>query len=197
MNKKFNSSKGAVSTVLIVLVIALMVLVIVLFLVVRSAMIKNASEVPEDETSNELPKPVYETTIADARFVFESAYDFGNILASRDVRLQPHLTTTEKFIKVTIGAQNKGKVNIPQTSWDVGNIVDSDGRNFVSINDKAYFWLPRPDLCGALLKPEFDPVPCIKYYEVSKASKDLKIQVFYTPVNTSKKQESLVDLLVR
>ena len=38
-------------------------------------------------------------------------------------------------------------------------------------------WLPSPNLCGALLKPAFDPTPCTKIYEVSKASTGLKIRV--------------------
>jgi len=109
----------------------------------------------------------------------------------------PDLVTTEKFIKVTIGAQNKGKSNVLQSSWDIGNIIDSDGRNFIPIINQAYFWLPKIDLCGSILKPEFEPTPCVKIYEVSKASDSLKIEVNATlDLNSSKKQKSFVDLLV-
>jgi hypothetical protein len=105
------------------------------------------------------------------------------------------LSTTEKFIKVTVAAQNKGKVNLPQFSWDIGNLVDSDGRNFVPINEKAYYFLPQPSLCGEVLKPEFEPTPCVKLYEVSKASTNLKIMLTASGT-TSKKEAALIDIVV-
>ncbi len=135
-------------------------------------------------------KPIYETKIDNIKFILESSEDMGNILKSQS-SYEKDLTTTERFIKVVIGAQNKGVGSIPQYSWDVGDIVDSDGRRFVNINNKAYSWLPRPDLCGALLKPEFDPIPCVKYYEISKASTKLKVIIKVTP---PKQEESFIDL---
>ena len=98
---------------------------------------------------------------------------------------------------MVVGAQNKSKVNLPQYSWDLGNIVDEEGRNFVPITNQAYFWLPVPDLCGALLKPEFDPIPCTRLYEVSKESTKLKIQVLTLSATSSKKDQALLDLNVR
>ena len=102
------------------------------------------------------------------------------------------LITTERFIKVTIGAQNKGKENIKKNTWDIENIVDSEGRNYISLDYAANPWMSDPDLCGELLKPEFSPTPCSKIYEVSKISSGLKIRV----VDTKKKTEALIDLIV-
>lgn len=197
--KKIQKSAGQISGILLILGIILFVVIVVVFVIIRGNSIKNASKATSknnSENSNQPPKPIYETTISDVRFVFESAQDLGSVLQSKDVRYQPNLTTTEKFIKVIIGAQDKGKVNVVRGSWDVGNIVDSDGRNFVSINDQAYYFLPNQTLCGALLKPEFEPIPCIKLYEVSRASTNLKIEVNFTGQNSSKKQESFIDLLI-
>jgi hypothetical protein len=197
MSKKRYYSSGKISTILLILAAILVVVIIVVFVVIRITGVKNTNTNNGGTTQNggviEPPKPVYEATISDIRFIVESAQDLGNTLKSKTL-YQQELTTTEKFIKVVIGVQNKGKTNTPGYVWDVGNIVDSDGRNFVSINDKAYVFLPNPNLCGALLKPEFDPVPCVKFYEVSKASTKLKIQVNTTSGTSGKKQEAFLDL---
>jgi hypothetical protein len=51
--------------------------------------------------------------------------------------------------------------------------------------------LPKPDRCGAILKPAFKAIPCIKVYEVSRLSKNLKIEV---KVNQAKKLSGFLDL---
>ncbi len=194
--KNQKKSAGAVSTVILFLGILLVVVVIIIFVAIRIAANRNAkpSSSPGPSGVVESPEPVYETTIGNTRFVFESAQDLGSVLVSRNRAFQQNLTTTDRFVKVVVGAQNKGKVNIPRDSWDVGNIIDSDGRNFVTINDQAFYFLPNPNLCGALLKPEFEPTPCTKYYEVSKESKDLKIEVIVSDPNSSKKQKAIIDM---
>ena len=104
----------------------------------------------------------------------------GNTLygaQSRNSSWQKDITTTERFVKVTIGAQNQGDQNIEAQVWSLGDIVDSDGRHFTSSQYDIDSWLPQPNLCGTLLKPAFDPTPCVKIYEVSKVSKGLKIEV--------------------
>ncbi len=145
-------------------------------------------------TTNQPPAPVYEVTVGDVDFTIISAQNLGSVIKSKNPQYQPDITTTEKFIKVVIGAQNKSKVNTSQTSWATGNIVDSDGRNFININDKAYYFLPNPNLCGAVLKPDFTPTPCVTYFEVSKASTGLKMEVNDLPGNSSKKKEAYLDL---
>jgi hypothetical protein len=194
MLKKLKKSAGQVSTILLVLAVVLIVLVIAVFVVLKINASKTAATVKKNApvTQNMPPKPVYDTSIGDVRFVFESAQDLGNILIGRDQTLK----TTERFIKIIIGAQNTGKFDIQQYSWDIGNIIDGDGRNFVSIDNQAYDFLPNPNLCQSTLKPDFTPVPCIKFYEVSKASTKLKVEVNTTDPNTGRKKESFLDLVV-
>ncbi|OGZ69597.1 MAG: hypothetical protein A3D44_03415 [Candidatus Staskawiczbacteria bacterium RIFCSPHIGHO2_02_FULL_42_22] len=194
------SSKGAASTILLILAAVLIVMIIVVFVVLRiNASRTETPETPgENETANnEPPPPVYEATLGDVKFIFEDARDLGNVLRS-NTNYQEDLTTTERFIKVTIGAQNKGKLNVQRGLWNMGNIVDSDGRNFVSISDYAYAYsyLTEQSQCQELLKPEFEPTPCIKIYEVSKVSTGLKVQVSFSPAGGAKKEEGLIDLVV-
>ena len=195
-------SSGAASGILLILGIVLLVIIVVVFLVIRSTAAKKNTTpanttTTQSDTVTQPPEPVTEATLGDIRFVFESAVDLGMVIKSPNTAFQQNLTTTEKFIKVTIGAQNKGKLNVSRDVWNVGNIVDSDGRNFVSINDQAYYFLPNPTLCGTLLKPEFEPIPCIKLYEVSKESKNLKVEVNTISSSSSKKQEAFIDLNVK
>ncbi len=192
-NKKLNFSEGQVSRILIILALILLVVIVIVYGVTKFISTKK-SQVLETENPlvnpTEIPKPIYQAMIGDTKFLIQSSENLGNILESQ-LAYENDLNTTEKFIKVVIGAQNKGKNNIAQYSWEVGDVVDSEGRNFISINDRAYSWLPKPDLCGALLKPEFEPIPCVKYYEVSRVSTNLKIMV---KVTQPKKEETFLDL---
>ena len=96
-----------------------------------------------------------------------------------------------------------GLENIAERSWDIENIVDSQGREFVPLDYNANPWLPDPNLCGTLLKPAFDPTPCIKIYEVSKVSAGLKIRVITGKGNDQNNFSSknfdkgLIDLIVK
>lgn len=191
---KLKKESGQISGILIILAGVILVVIVVIFIVVRFAA-KNPIFTKPAEEEQKAPELEYETTFQDTRFVFISAEDMGNVLYGQSDFFRNDLVTTEKFIKVTIGAQNKGKVNLAQYSWDVGNIVDSDGRNFVPLTN-ANEHLPKPDLCGALLKPEFAPTPCVKIYEVSKASTNLKITLMAMG-QSSKKQGALIDILVK
>ena len=194
---------GQVSRILLVLGIIIFVAVVIVFIVLKatSAPPKPVIEQPTG------PKVVYEATLGDIKFTFQEARDMGKILSGLQSRFpdwQKDLTTTEKFIIVKIGAQNKGKENIPERVWDIGNIVDSEGRNYVPLDNVADSWRPDPNLCSALLKPEFAATPCAKVYEVSRISTGLKIVVSAfkkesaTDYSTDeKKQETaLIDLIV-
>ena len=134
------------------------------------------------QTSEPTPEqPVYETKLGDIRFVFQSSIDKGNVLSASKVTNTQYaystlkdLVTTEKFIQVTVGAQNKGFVNIESGAWDLGRIITADGRTFEPLEGYTINpWLPTSSSCKALLKPNFDPVPCTKIYEVSKDSAGL------------------------
>ncbi len=209
IRKKINKSAvlpaqaGQVSKLLLVLAIIVFVAVVIVFVVLK------ATTAPPKPAIEETigPKVVYEATLGNIKFTFQEARDMGKILLGSKSRFpdwQKNLVTTEKFIIVTIGAQNKGKENIPERVWDIGNIVDSEGRNYVPLDNIADAWQPDPNLCSALLKPEFAAIPCVKIYEVSRISTGLKINVSafkkesvtsYSS-NEKDKETTLIDLIV-
>ncbi len=176
MNFIFNKQSGQASRLLLILAIVVFVAGILVFFIMKAT-----AKPPEPVGPvEEIPPKVYEAKINDIKFTFQEAVDMGNVLwGSRSrTQYQKDIKSTEKFIAVTVGAQNKGKANIKEDAWDLGNIVDSEGRVFEPMEKYTVSnWLPDPDLCGALLKPEFTPVPCKKIYEVSKASTGLKINL--------------------
>jgi hypothetical protein len=192
MFKKINPSSGKASSILLILAVMLLVLIVGVFLFVKFGATKKSDATATDTQVQEgPPPPVYETQVGDIKFVFQLAQDLGNRLKS-PYSYQKDLTTTERFIKVTIGAQNKGKNATVQGAWDVGNIVDSEGRNFVDITTQAYFYLPSSENhCGDILKPEFDLTPCTKLYEVSKESTALKVRVHANGAATGDKGDLL------
>lgn len=186
-----NKSSGQASRTLLILAIIILVAVAVSYAVIKIA------ENPPKKTAKEepvVPQPVYEQTLEEIRFIFQEARDYGNVLKgsqSKNPEWQQDLKTTERFIKVTVAAQNKGKENIKNGSWELENIVDSENRNYVPSTNVSQ-WLSEKDLCGDLLKPEFEPTPCIKIYEVSKISTGLKVRV----KNKTKNTDALIDLIV-
>lgn len=202
-NKKYNKELGQVSRLLLVLAIIIFVAAIIVFVVLK------ATTAPPKPTIVEptVPKVVYDATLGDIKFTFQEARDVGKILfglKSRFPDWQKDLTTTEKFIIVQIGAQNKGKENVPERVWNIENIIDSEGRNYVPIDNMADAWLPEQNLCGDLLKPEFVATSCIKIYEVSKISTGLKITVSASKkegmaeysTDDRNKATALIDLIV-
>jgi len=208
---KFNKELGQASRLLLSLAIVIFVAIVITFLIMKMAE-KPARPVVTETPA--VPLPVYEKQLGDIRFIFESALDKGNVLRASQIVNKQYSSSNQKdlsisntgakFIQVTIGAQNKGIENTDQNAWDLGNIIDSEGRNFVPlISHNANPWLPNPNLCGTLLKPAFDPTPCTKIYEVSKESKGLKI-VVETGINNSasnlsskKTMSFLLDLIVK
>jgi len=202
---KFNQS-GQVSRLILVLAIVILVAVIIVYLVMRMA---EKPSKPAATSEPEIPQPTYEQILGDVRFVFENARDIGNVLKtstatnSQYSSYQEDLYTTERYVVITIGAQNVGKENIEERSWDIENVIDSEGREFVPLDSyEVSAWLPNPNLCQTLLKPAFDPTPCVKIYEVSKKSNGLKIRVMTGEDNnsnnfSSKKFDSaIIDLIV-
>ena len=182
---KFNKQSGQASRLLLVLAVVVLVAAIVTFMVMKMVEKPAKPSVPEPTT---IPMPVYEQTLSNIRFIFEAAIDRGDVLRKTQIVNKQYDFASQKdfkignpgakFIIVTIGAQNVGKVNTEKGVWTIENIVDSEGREFIPIQGYAASpWTPNPDLCGALLKPAFDPTPCVKIYEVSKESTGLKIRV--------------------
>lgn len=207
MRFKFNKQKGQVSRLLLVLAIVVLVAVVIVYLVMQMAERPPAPTV-EDPGNGGVPQPSYEKTLGNIKFVFIDSQDFGSVLtpamAEKQSSARDSLETTERFVVVTIGAQNKGKQNIEERAWEMGDIIDSEGRRFVPL--KGYNinnWIPETSDCGALLKPEFDPVPCTKIYEVAKISTGLKITVMTGKDNQKSNftsddfEQELIDLIVR
>lgn len=212
MFKSINKSSGQASRLLLVLAVVVLVAVIITFLVMKMA---EKPAKPVDQTpASTVVLPVYEKTLGNIKFIFLSSIDKGSALKVSDIvnkqfasSVQKNLVVSNpgaKFVQVTVGAQNEGTVNTDQNAWTIENIVDSEGRNFIPLESSYEIspWLPSPDLCGALLKPAFDPTPCVKIYEVSKESTGLKIRVETGKGNTSQNFSSgkvdsyLIDLIV-
>lgn len=200
---RFNNSSGQASRFLLILAVIVVVAAIIVFLVMKMA--EQPTKV-QTEPAEEIELPVYEETLGEIKFIFESAVNKGGTLYASDIedgsQYDKDLTTTEKFIEVKIGAQNIGKVNLEDGSWDIENIIDSEGREFVPLDDNIVGdWLPEEDLCGTLLKPAFNPTACIKIYEVAKGSTGLKIRVLTGKDNSDEldendAQSALIDLIV-
>lgn len=208
---KKNKELGQASRLLLVLAIIVLVAAVIVYLVMKMAEKPSA---PAQTPVNTIPLPVYEQQLGNIRFIFESAIDRGGVLRASEVANNqynssyqkdlPISNTGAKFIQVTVGAQNKGTSNTEQNAWDIQNIVDSKGREFVPLDQYTVApWLPNPNLCGALLKPAFDPTSCIKIYEVSKASTGLKIRVetgkdnMANNLSSGKFDAFLIDLIVK
>lgn len=191
---QINSSRGQISKILLILAVLVFIAVLVAYVVFRITTLRNSRNAEPEDSSlpEEVSEKSYETMVGDIRFLFESAQNLGSVLKSNDPRSKD-LVTTEKFIKVVIGAQNKGKFDTLEKSWTLGNIIDSEGRNFVPLYDPRYHFLSLPDLCGSILKPEFEPTPCVKIYEVSNVSTNLKVEVVKV-VSKKNRESSFIDL---
>lgn len=200
-NHLWPNQGGEISRIILILAGAILLVVVIAFIAVSVSRSRQEEEPVDDLPQvEEPPKPVYELTMRNISFTLESSRDLGGVLygtLSRYPTVQKDLVTTERFIEIVVGAQNKGTVNTSYYDWTVGNIVDSEGRSFVPLDYRVAPWLPATDLCGVLLKPEFEPVPCVKIYEVSKASAGLKIEVKVTIKDSSRKETAFLDLDIK
>jgi len=208
--KKIFSEKyqeGQVARLLLILAIVIFVAIIITYVIIVFSEKPQNTAVQNQQQQQNLP--VYEKQLGNIRFVFLEARDEGSTLTASD-QLSPNfginkeLSTTERFVIISVGAQNMGKENIDQNAWDLGNIIDSEGRNFVPLDSYiVQGWLPQDNGCGKLLKPAFNPIPCMKIYEVSKKSQGLKIEILTgednTPANFSanKQLSDKLDLILK
>jgi len=182
--KNYSNSSGKGALFLIIGIVA----VVVIALVVATTVLRSP-EAPEDEiievVKGEMPEPVYELVVGDIKFSFIEAKEMGNILrcqersvVPRTCRPQYDLSTTDKFIKVKITAQNVGRDNIARGSWGIEELIDSEERIFYPPHrDGARHWVPEESECGALLRPGFTPTSCIQIYEVADRSIGLRVGV--------------------
>lgn len=194
--KNINKSSGQIARTLLALAVIVLIALAIVYIVVSITKPKPPSQ---PVTPGE-PNPVYEATIGDIRFLFLEATDMGSVLRGRNSRSpdwQKDLESTERFIEVTIGAQNIGKENTKDRIWEIGNIIDSEGRNYIPSGQEVSSWLPQyqDDLCGSILKPSFEPSSCKKIYEVAKVATGLKIQVIVSKESYSEgKNAALLDI---
>ena len=201
VNKRLIKSSGQITGGLLIFGIVIIIIVVIILIIIKVVSSKPSETViPPGEGEREAYEPVYEAVIDDIKFTFIEAKDKGNLLQgseSKNPGSQGDLTTKERFIVVTIGAQNIGKETIPpeDKNWGIEEIIDGEGRKFEVAGPEINPWIPAESNCGSLLKPAFSPTPCTKIYEVAKVSTDLKIKVFVEEKGiTAKKGEALIDL---
>ena len=192
--KNINKSSGEIVKTLLALAIIVLIALCIAYIVVNRTKPK---PLPEPTTPAE-PKPVYEATIGNIRFLFLEATDKGSTLFGKNSRYpdwQKNLTTTERFIELTVGAQNIGKENTEDKIWTIGTIIDSEGRNYIPFTDEVRSWSPEQDSCGEILKPSFEPTPCKKIYEVAKVAAGLKVRVIvFKKPYAQEKDEAIIDI---
>jgi len=168
----------------LMILVGIIIVVVVIIIIAFTAITKPPPPPPPE------PKgPVHEIELGNIKFeLVGEAKDKGNILkASESESFEfypnlPDITTTEKFIEVTVSATNIGKENIQANGWDLLEIIDEDGRKFPFPN-KVTNWLPKNNQCRGGLKPGFTPILCTKIYEVAKVSTGLKIKVSAGVIN--------------
>ena len=190
---------GQASRIIIILAVVLLLAGVLVYFGIKYAKSgKNPTSTGGDQKTAEsvtplVPKPVYEVQMGDIKISLLGAYNLGNSLYDSRSGYHQDVFTTDRFVMVTVQAQNKGKVDVAQGSWSLGAMIDSEQRVFNQIGDKASYFIPIPDMCGALLKPEFEPSRCTKIFEVSKVSKGLKVQI-NGPMEKGKTDPVYIDL---
>lgn len=166
------------------------IVVIVIITVIVSTMMKPSP--PPKETEEEEQELVYEVEVDDIKFKLKEVKDRGDVLKASESKypgsIREDLTTTERFVEVTISAQNIGKDNIRSGNWEIKELIDSEGRKFYS-SRQLDNWTPEENICGDILKPGFSPTFCVRIYEVAKISTGLKVEV-----SAKKGGSALIDL---
>ncbi len=186
------SESGQVAKILLVLLVIVVVAIGVAYMVTQKA---QTPPTPVNNANNAVPSLAYEVTVNDIRFVFIEAINFGSILYGKDTKnpsWEKDIVTTEKFVRLVVAAQNVGTKNTENNYWDIGNIIDEKGREFVPSLQRVDPWLPEDDICGEILQPSFEPTPCTKIYEVARISKNLKVKVLLN--KNGKKESGIIDI---
>jgi len=200
VNKRLIKSSGQISGGLLIFGVVIIIVIIIIFIIIKVVSSKPPETVIPPGEEEEVYEPVYEAIIGDIKFISLEAKDKGNLLQgseSKNPEKQGDLTTKERFIIVTVGAQNIGKQTItPEDKvWEIKEVIDSEGRKFDPAGPEIDPWIPAESNCGSLLKPAFSPTPCTKIYEVATVSTGLKVKVFVEEKGiTAKKGEALIDL---
>lgn len=179
---KFSKESGAIKKKeMAVLGIIAAVCAVSVFLIISFTKPKPQPVVIEKE-----PEPVYEVRLDDkVRFKLQEVKDRGDILKAEESRnpnfVRQDVTTTERFIEVTIAVDNISEDNLSAGSWDVrevyGKVDEKEGRKYYS-STLLNYWTSSKGECGGLLKPGFSPTLCTKIYDVAKTATNLKIEVY-------------------
>ncbi len=160
------------------ILVGAVIAVIVIIVLMASTMMKPV--LPSEKTEEEKEELVYEVEVGDIKFKLKEVKDRGDILKASESKhpgsTREDLTTTERFIEVTISAQNVGKDNIQSGGWEVKELIDSEERKFYS-SRQLDNWILEENKCSDTLKPGFSPTFCTKIYEVAKISTGLKVEV--------------------
>ncbi len=181
---QFTKSPGQASRTLIILIFVILCAGLLVYVGLKLAGGKPA--IPVNDTASGaadavpqvvVPPKVYDFQLEDIKVTMQSAVNLGNILYTNP-NGDNAVKTTEKFILVSVIAENIGKTDTGQSMWDLGNMVDSDGRVFGPADYRAQDYMRRfNSACGAPMKPGFTPTPCVRLYEVAKISHGLKLEV--------------------
>lgn len=167
-------SSGEISNAVLFGVLGIIIVVIIIVIINP---FKKSPAPPSEEPKSE--EPAYEVVINDVKFKLKDAKNLGNILKgteSKNPQSQQDIATTDKFIEVVITAENIGKENIAQGSWDLNDLFDSEERHFL-YSQSFDPWIPEDSKCGDLLKPGFTATSCTRIYEVASVSTGLKVKV--------------------
>jgi hypothetical protein len=167
----------------------LVVFSIIFIIIISMVLIKPSS--PPTSLEPKVKEPVYEITLGSINFHLEEAKDLGDILEISEIKRQVSrpeaVSTTEKYVEVTIKARNMGKETIKIGNWEIRELVDSQGRIF-QYSRELLPWISIDNNCGAELKPGFAPSLCTAIYEVAKVATGLQVRV------KSGSKEDLIDL---
>lgn len=185
---KFNKQEGQASKLLLILGVVILIAGVMVYLVMKMATPTAKPTVTPVVKSTPTPTPglTFQKQLNDINFVFESVVNRGSALTASQITNTDQFGLSQSvtadpggsFLQVIIGAQNEGQTNTAQGEWDIGNIVDSKGRNFIPMDNSIVGpWLSSQNACSALLRPAFEPVLCTKIYQVSDISTGLKINV--------------------
>jgi hypothetical protein len=189
-NKKLSGQIPPIILILIGGVIVTIIIIIAIFIITQKP---KPAPVPEEL---EKKGPVLEMNLGDIKIKLVRVEDVGNILlssAGRNPSSARDATTAEKFIKVTVSAENIGKSETNSGEWDIGEVIDGEGRKF-PYYEKFNNWLPSQNGCRSSLKPGFTPVLCTKIYEVAKISKDLRIKLISGKNSLPGIKDAFIDL---
>jgi len=170
-----NKTKGAIPSFVIFIIIGIVAIILIVVII---SFVKKASAPPSEEGPKS-EEPTNEAVIGDIKFNLKEASDLGNILRgseSKNNQVQKDIVSTERFVKVTITAENVGKESVNFGTWDLKDLFDKEERRFV-FSEQTNPWIPEDSRCGDTLKPGFTPTPCTKIYEVANISTGLKVKV--------------------